>query len=264
MPDKDPTIELKENIDNARNLLQLTSPPPPAVVREWLGQLGMLYGVPFENIVADAKMLPPESMRFFYVDTNWIESLVDGALSTGAHSDRDIRFHRVMRRIISKVTDEAAGKVREQLRRPDQPASSDAPLENVDLDQRIRAGFLMRSAIVSGWPGLEIHAFRGPAEQADQQLKALRIERLAPDVLMVIFEDIPELVVIQEPQEGLHFGTGEDPATGQKRGILRGAGSRPGMLDLEAMKKAQAVNDSARFAIKMVDPPDKQNFKAVI
>lgn len=238
---------------DARSLLQQTSPPPPKAVQDWLGQLGMLLGVPFENLVPDARMLPTESMRFFYVDTNWIESLVDGALSTGVHSDRDIRYHRVMRTVVSKVTDEAAGKLRMR-QRGELAENQGEPPETLVLDSRVRAGFVMRSALVSGWPGMAVQAFDGTDENTATKLTPLRIERLAPDVLLAIFADVPRMVVVHEPEEGLHFGTGNG------RGIVR-QGARAGVLDIRAMAVARAAASAAgKFAKEMVDRPDKQKF----
>src|SRR6185436_11189370 len=58
-------------------------------VLEWLGRLRMLIGVPFEYIVADDGLLRPETIRFFYVDRNWTDAAVDGAIASGAFGTRD-------------------------------------------------------------------------------------------------------------------------------------------------------------------------------
>ena len=50
----------------------------------WLAGLQTLAGVPFAYLVPDARMLPPESIRFFAVDPNWTTALTDGALSLAA------------------------------------------------------------------------------------------------------------------------------------------------------------------------------------
>jgi hypothetical protein len=72
-------------------------------------------------------------------------------------------------------------------------------------------GMLMRSRIVSGWPGLEVKAYKGSDEPTDK-LTLLRMDRLAPDVLLCIFSDIPTIVDVEEPREGIQFGVdlGED------------------------------------------------------
>jgi hypothetical protein len=64
-------------------------------------------------------------------------------------------------------------------------------------------GFLLRSDLVSGWPGLEVTAYG--ATGADP-LTILRFERLAPTILICLFDGVVDHVDIHEPPEGLHFG----------------------------------------------------------
>jgi hypothetical protein len=49
-------------------------------------------------------------------------------------------------------------------------------------------------ARVSGWPGLHVRA-----SHDGRQLQLLRMERLAPAVLLVLLDGIPDRVVIEEP-----------------------------------------------------------------
>jgi hypothetical protein len=200
--------ELSSAFDTHAAALQQVSnsTPVPEAVSRFLGQLGLLEGVPFEHLVPDSRMLPPESIRFFYLDNNWVHSLVDGALSIGIHSDRDIRFHAVMQHVIRKVADVAAGNLRSEAlaEAAGIAAAANASSANLNLDPRRRAGFMMRSGAVSGWPGLEVRGFTGPDE--NQEVKMLRLVRLAPDVLLAIFEDVPGMISFKEPDEDLHFG----------------------------------------------------------
>ena len=55
----------------------------PADIAAWLGRLHTLIGVPFGYLVGDQGQLPPESIRFFRLDDNWIRALLDGAFSLG-------------------------------------------------------------------------------------------------------------------------------------------------------------------------------------
>ena len=55
---------------------------------KWLTRLRLLDGVPFPYIVPSDGMLPNESIRFFHLDRNWLDALVDGALSTGVLDSR--------------------------------------------------------------------------------------------------------------------------------------------------------------------------------
>ena len=60
-----------------------TPPGLPDDVVTWFGSLAGLHGVPFSYLVPDERMLPPESIRFFHLDPNWIDALIDGAFSIG-------------------------------------------------------------------------------------------------------------------------------------------------------------------------------------
>ena len=261
-------------VDIASVLLQPTAPPIPGAVHDWLGQTALLFGVPFEHIAPDSRMLPTESIRFFYVDSNWIESLIDGAFSIGVHSDRDIRFHRVLQFRIRDEAAIAAGKLRDRQRGEDDSTPA------VPADTRIRAGFLLRSALVSGWPGLEVEAFEGTTDSTPK-LKPLRIERLAPDVLIAIFPAIPGLVRLNEPAEGFHFGTsnntlrgrrdpemfkGPDQAarTGDEIAVpYRNADTGLGVIDVNSLAKllgGATHLDSEDFAFQMIDPPDQKAY----
>ena len=54
----------------------------------WLGRLRTLEGIPFPYIVPHEEMLPNDSIRFFHIDRNWIDAMIDGALSTGVLDSR--------------------------------------------------------------------------------------------------------------------------------------------------------------------------------
>jgi hypothetical protein len=173
----------------------------PGQIVDWLARAALLYGVPFNNLVADERMLPRESVRFFYLDANWVDALLDGALSVGTQSSRDALFNRLMRDPVHRSVDAALGQVRNALRgvagAPAPPSPSGTP-----------AGFVLRSAVVSGWPGLEVRAY----SSADQSrpMKPLRLDRVAPDVLIAIYPDVPQRVEFDEPSEGLVFGTEDE------------------------------------------------------
>ena len=61
----------------------------PQDLRSWLVRLRLLEGVPFANLVADSELLPPESIRWFYVDRRWTDALVQGVLSVGTVNSDD-------------------------------------------------------------------------------------------------------------------------------------------------------------------------------
>lgn len=175
----------------------------PGVVRRALAELRLLHHVPFSYLVADASLLPPESIRFFYLDRNWTDAVVQGVLSVGTFTAADRTQLEELMPIIRSEVDEAE----RVLRRP-------------DGEQRLEGaggaitGFLLRSKLVSGWPGLHVRAYRTDRRQdADiipesdpERLKVLRLERLAPAVLLVLFDGVPAVVHVEEPRQGIQFG----------------------------------------------------------
>jgi hypothetical protein len=185
---------------------------PLADVVNFQADLRLLKGIPFAYLIPDARMLPAESIRFFYVDPNYLDALCDGANSIGVQTTRDAAQHKIIRGALRAAAIERAYKSRaRQINRPE-PLQGTAPGDPV-------AGVLLRSAVVSGWLGLEVKAF-GRVVPDSNPLRAdptalippLRIERLAPDVLLCLYAQVPAWIEFDEPKEGLAFGV-EDPLT---------------------------------------------------
>jgi len=61
----------------------------PAQIVRFLAQLRLLEGVPFSYLVPDAELIPVETIRFFYLDRNATDALVQGALSVGTVNSAD-------------------------------------------------------------------------------------------------------------------------------------------------------------------------------
>ena len=166
----------------------------PPNITLWLGQLALLKGLPFNYLVPDETMLPPETIRFFYMDNNWIDCLLDGAFSIGRSATADERRDAVR---FNKI--KAAGKRQSKLFRPRKPKLMAYQNEN-----GIITGFLLRSAVVSGWPGLEVNGYSD--KEGQNEIQKLRMEALASDTLICIFDGEVQMVAIHEPPEALHEG----------------------------------------------------------
>jgi hypothetical protein len=69
--------------------------------------------------VPDERMLPEESIRFFYIDKNWTRNLQDGACSTASFLRNDLCME----------------------------------------DSPVLTGFLLRSFLVEAWPGLKVKGY---------------------------------------------------------------------------------------------------------
>jgi hypothetical protein len=166
---------------------------PPAVT-DWLANLSLLYGLPFEYLVPDVRLLPPESIRFFYIDPNWIRRAIDGALSVGTTSTRDNVFNEAFYEQVYAAVQAAIPLVRQTLRGAEQPSQF--------VVGATTSGFLFRSAAVSGYPGLEVV----PTDASGNRVPILRLDRVSPDIMLALFNGVPARVEIRQPAEGLHFG----------------------------------------------------------
>ncbi|HET9971766.1 MAG TPA: hypothetical protein VFQ68_26265 [Streptosporangiaceae bacterium] len=152
----------------------------PADVVAWFDDLRRLRGVPFGYLVPDDRLLPAESIRFFQLDQAWVDCLLDGAFSIG----------RVTGKL--KSVDEQQKHVLLQTL-PVHPAVT---------------GFLMRSSVVAGWPGLVVDAY-GPGDGRGPQLDVHRIDRLGTGVLLCLFSGAAARVEVHLKPEMLHFGIGD-------------------------------------------------------
>jgi hypothetical protein len=183
----------------------------PDSLHKWLSRLKLLYGVPYNYLVPDERMLPPESIRFFKIDMNWVDALIDGAYSIG----RDLSANpsgqqnlaqqqdSVTQELVRAQVDGSAGAIRaEGLGQPPVP---------LDFSQVV-SGLLLRSEVVQHYPGLGVNAYLDG--QAPDQTKTptlmhiLRFERLGPasDTLICLLLGDVYRVDIHEAPEQLHYG----------------------------------------------------------
>ena len=176
----------------------------PLELSRFLARLRLLEGVPFAYLAPDADLLPRESIRFFYLDRAWTDALVQGALSVGTVNSADRAELQALYPVIRDEVDEEERRVR----LPGGESVQQGPAGPI-------TGFLIRSRAISGWPGVHVRAYReelGVSDDATipesdpRRVKLLRMERLAPAVLLVLFDGIPAVVHIEEPRQGIQFG----------------------------------------------------------
>ena len=258
------------------------TPLPPAVAG-WLATLALLEGVPFNYLVPDDRMLPPESVRFFYVDPNWLAAARDGALSIGRATSFDLAHDEG----VAAVAEAAAGEraAGERARR----LGTEPPPEGATTAGQLQTGVLLRSALVEGWPGLELLGFADADGQdfVDTAHHAL----LSPSVMICLFSGVIARLDLVEPQEGVLFGATPDGqgnytqtlrgvgqggyavgapiASAQPVGVPMRAGAKPGVVDVTKLAGAlqqglagttppawsSGTLDSADFAVEMIEPP---------
>src|SRR5262245_15142426 len=85
----------------------------PGAIRRALAELRLLQSVPFSYLVPDASLLPAESVRFFYLDRNWTDALVEGVLGIGTFTSADRTQLDALRQIIRDEVDETERTIRE-------------------------------------------------------------------------------------------------------------------------------------------------------
>ncbi|MEO8879037.1 MAG: hypothetical protein ABI446_01435, partial [Gemmatimonadaceae bacterium] len=263
----------------------------------FLAHLRLLIGVPFEYLIPDSRLLPDESIRFFYVDRSWTDRLVDGALAVGKIGSREQAHHQAHSANVQATLDQTERIVRNvQANRDPNPTDDGAG---------IITGFLLRSAAVSGWPTMDVRAFRDvvppPPVNAGEagmlewrvmsdalQLRTLRLERLSPSVLLALFDGVPKCVWCEEPHQAMPFtfrprfirlqtmltidrriSTGEnEPAGGSVAVPVRAANTRVIAVQ-ELRNRLHRLNDpalapqtgSAALAIECMSHPWRQRFQ---
>jgi hypothetical protein len=233
------------------------APDLPQQVSQWFAELRCLRHVPFHYLVPRVEMLPANSLRFFQVDLNWVECLLDGAFSIGRVSSSDVHRDRTTR---------LAG----HLAAP--PACS---------------GFLLRSPVVTGWPHLGVEAYtqiipdseaKNYRQQTVSPTKRLRFDRLGEDILLCLFEGDIRTVDIHEHPETIHFGVDTDQPEEissyykelrKLDGTLSGThtalpwkngSSSRRTLDIAALADVEKATNSAEFGVTMIEGVEMVRF----
>lgn len=209
-------------------------------LQPWLTQLSAFQSVPANYLVPGEQLLPKESIRFFYVDKNWQVAALSGAFSVGGDRDSDNR--------------------------------SDANVFNdfLNLEDAYLTGFLLRSDVVNGWPGLLIDGVD------TKEIKQPPLRRLlSRDVLLCLFkEELKEVVFHQKP-EVMHFGllpgndrfvktrrTEEGDETGTPLPVDWQSNAQARVIDMDKLAQILGKDGKpAQFAMNMIEGVPKVRFK---
>lgn len=235
---------------------------------EWIARAVLLYPVPFNYLVPHPALLPKESLRFFYLDDNWTNALVDGALSVAvrSHVDEGVARRADMQSALSKIVYQHRLRLQGKNPQWDPPES---------YAQAPKSGFFLRSSVVTDWPGVEVTAKIDADGPPDANLpEILRLDQIADGVLFCLARGSIKEVTFREPREGLTFGVDSDgnveARTSKKKfkvspDLLR-ADSRPGVADVAALRGSLAESEKrevgpAEFALQMIRMPEEQAIK---
>ena len=145
----------------------------PGPLAAWLGGLAWLRGVPLRYLLADERLAPAPSLRFFHVDPHWTRALVDGAYSLARTSSWQSAHDAA-----------AVGALR---------AATVPPA----------SGLLLRSPLVDDHGPLTVAA----RDANDKPLDAT-VQPLAPGILLCLLDGIAATVEIREAPTTLHLELG--------------------------------------------------------
>lgn len=229
----------------------------------WIARLVLLYPVPFHYLVPHQSLLPSESLRFFHLDDNWVDALVDGAFSIAVRTIDNKRkeYRAELQATLSRIVYQH--RLRLQGKNPEwQPSET--------YMQIPKSGFLLRSRVVTGWPGVEVTA-KTSATQDPTLPQILRFDQVADGVLFCLARGFIEEVTFREPREGLTFGVGtngklKSNKTGKTLDVMnefRRNASSTGVVDISKLQEQLTTAGSAEFATEMIRKPEQQSIKWV-
>ncbi|GAB0138937.1 hypothetical protein EsDP_00007156 [Epichloe bromicola] len=146
-------------------------------VLSWLVDRMFLAGVPAHYLLPDNTYLQPENLRFFHIDKNWVDALIDGALSLGNHfgTDEDrVAIKLALNNYINRTPD--------------------------GMDHRVQIpayGFYLRSDLVTMFPDLRVEvisndtALKAAGQDPPAGAPLLRHEIVTDGVMMAFMDRVP-------------------------------------------------------------------------
>lgn len=163
-----------------------------AVSTDWMMVLGWILdrmyldNIPAHYLISDQTHLPPESLRFFHIDRNWIDAMLDGALSIANHMQcYDSKIRTVIKIMVNAYF--KAPLDTEPDSKTDDDANSKTSGKPKLLPQIPTYGFLLRSDICSQFPHLVIEAEMPNPRGAP----ILYHKNLDKGVMLCLFDRVP-------------------------------------------------------------------------
>jgi hypothetical protein len=178
----------------------------PQTITDWLGKLFLLEGVPINYLIPHENYLisretgtiAKEAVGTFYIDYDWIEALLGGALSIVASEDSTS--------LLNMLKDGRFLPDNIMVNKANAAFIPKGEGEAVPLPENISGhitGFFLRSQLVSGWKGIKVFA---KDETGSWMQHPLKIERMADDIQLCVFAGKVQQLLFIQPPEGIHFG----------------------------------------------------------
>lgn len=209
------------------------------IVLAWVMNRMFLAGVPAHYLITDPSHLENESLRFFHIDSNWVDAMVDGALSLANHMgiDKD-------RVAIKTALNDYITSTPELLSHPPQIPTY---------------GFFLRSDLVTMFPDLRVTTLP-PQQNPPVRAPLLRHEIVTDGVMLGLFDRVPG----SNEFEGLVF---TQPPHQQRFAVARGLEADSIKVDIRrqyTVEQSIRKNDPNRHLALAIDnlpakPSDSDN-----
>jgi hypothetical protein len=245
----------------------VTRPPPPPAVQAYLQALCKLENIPLAYLVPGPTLLPLESVRFFFLDADWLAEVAAGTLNVFGVDRRARAFaaHQgpVMRTSLPRAGAPGGG-----------PGAATTPGAD---GSTVVSGFLMRSAVLAQWPQAQVSAFVSPLPDQDalagdptvQPVPPLRLQKLSDNLMIGLYPAAIAALWVEQPHYSLPLALGQ--ATGDVATYPHGCPNLGGLpvptrsgdnrtLDMAAIASALGATGSAALASYLVHPPYRQVF----
>lgn len=228
----------------------------PESLTDYVSELKLLYYVPLSYLIADKTLLPDESIRFFYLDSNWTEALVDGALSVGrvTGTDKELdtsRLRYALPRAERRLHVPRCGKMHENHRKNALKLFKNRRDPEKLTVRGVRTvgsitGFIINSELVRMLKCLEVSAYNG-----DDEIPMLRLDTLSDETAIGLFDGKMTSLVISEPKIGLNFGLPPTERVLVPKSMSEESFGEPlkdKSIDIDGYKNAQGRLDASALA----------------
>jgi len=211
----------------------------PERLQDKLFAIRMLKAIPLSYMVPDAALLPPESIRFFYVDQTWVDRVIDGTLSAANAGSVDVAFSCGLNQLIRQNLDAQMGKAADTA--VNLASDGKVPLANWSPDTHPLTGMLIRSDIVRRWPQMSVRAYT-TAQPTSAPIGVLRAEAISTGIYIALFAGVPGLVQVGEPHVGVRFGVEALDPTKPEAGAYK--------VDLRDATGKEVVNTKVQIPLR--------------